>query len=80
MMIQHLLKIVTLVLNSIKMMVQESVSFSFKIAPVDSKITEIQYVFYCQKLVLLVILPITKITIIALLVTQDIEMMVRLVP
>lgn len=80
MMIQHLLKIVTLVLNSIKMMVQESVSLSFKIAPVDLKITEIQYVFYCQKLVLLVILPITKITIIALLVTQDIEMMVRLVP
>lgn len=78
-MIQHPLKIVMLVLNSIKMTVQESVSLSFKIAHVDSKITEIQYVSYCQKLVLLVILPITKITIIALLVTQDIEMMVKLV-
>jgi len=79
-MIQHPPKIVTLVLNYLKMTVQESVSLSFKIVPVDLKITEKQNVSYCLNLVLLVILQITKITIIALLVTQDIEMTVRLVP
>ena len=79
-MIQQLPRIVTLVLNPIKMTVQESVSLSFKIAPVDSKIMEKQNVSYYQKLVLLVILPITNLTIIALLVTQDTEMMVKLVP
>lgn len=78
-MIQHPPKIVTLVLNYLKMTVQESVSLSNKIVPVDLKITEKQNVSYCLNLVLLVILQITKITIIALLVTQDIEMMVRLV-
>lgn len=78
-MIQQPPKIVTLVLIYLKMTVQESVSLSFKIVPVDSKITEKQNVSYCLILVLLVILQITKITIIALLVTQDIEMMVRLV-
>lgn len=78
-MIQHPPKIVTLVLNYLKMTVQESVSLSFKIVPVDLKITEKQNVSYCLILVLLVILQITKITIIALLVTQDIEMTVRLV-
>lgn len=79
-MIQHPLKIVTLVLKSTKTTVQEFASSSFKIVPVDTKITEIQFVSYCQTLVLLVILPITKITIIALLVTQDTEMTVKLVP
>lgn len=79
-MIQQPPKIVTLVLIYLKMTVQESVSLSFKIVPVDSKITEKQNVSYCLILVLLVILQITKITIIALLVTQDIEMTVRLVP
>ena len=78
-MIQHPPKIVTLVLNYLKMTVQESVSLSFKIVPVDLKITEKQNVSYCLNLVLLVILQITKITIIALLATQDIEMMVKLV-
>lgn len=78
-MIQQPLKIVMLVLVPLKMMVQESVSTSSKIAPVDLKTTEKQNVSYYQKLVLLVILPITNLTIIALLVMMVTEMMVRLV-
>lgn len=78
-MIQQPLKIVMLVLVPLKMMVQESVSTSSKIAPVDLKTTEKQNVSYYQKLVLLVILLITNLTIIALLVMMVTEMMVRLV-
>jgi len=78
-MIQRAFKIVMLVLINIKMTVQESVFSSSKIVPVDLKITEKQNVSYYQKLVLLVILPITNLTIIALLVMMVTEMMVRLV-
>lgn len=78
-MIQQPLKIVMLALVPLKMMVQESVSTSSKIAPVDLKTTEKQNVSYYQKLVLLVILLITNLTIIALLVMMVTEMMVRLV-
>lgn len=52
---------------------------SSKIVPVDLKITEKQNVSYYQKLVLLVILPITNLTIIVLLVMMVTEMMVKLV-
>lgn len=78
-MIQRAFKIVMLVLINIKMTVQESVFSSSKIAPVDLKITEKQNVSYYQKLVLLVILPITNLTIIVLLVMMVTEMMVKLV-
>ena len=78
-MIQQPLKIVMLVLISIKMMVQESVSLSFKIALVDLKTTEKLNVSYYPNLVLLVILPIMNLTIIASLVIKVTGMMVRLV-